>query len=107
MNFFVPLEGVPSPAAADDLWHKARTLLAANGFPTATRRFHSLFLTRGGEPRILQVGLDDEDGGDLILLILEAADAPYYWVCTLYGVLEGVPIPVPAAEVVWAVEFEP
>jgi hypothetical protein len=105
VNFFIPLGD--DPAKADYLWHGARELLHATGFPTLERRIHSLFYSRGGVPRVVQVGAGEGDYGEPVLLIFQAADAPFYWVCTiLNGIIEGTPIPVPASEVVCAVPFD-
>jgi len=106
MKFFMPLAGDQSKA--DELWELARELMEACGFPTEPRRIHSLFFHRGEEPRVFQVDLENDETDDPVLVIFRAADAPFYWVCTmLNGLIDGAPIPVPARTVTRAVEFEP
>jgi hypothetical protein len=106
MNFFIPLDGDPS--MAETLWRGTRELLRATGFPTRDERIQSLFVSCGPEPRVVQVSIDDEDSGEPVLMIFRAADAPFFWVCTmLQGLAEGPPIPVPASKVICATPFEP
>lgn len=56
----------------------------------------------------MQVGVEEEDSGELVLFIFEASDAPIYWVCTICnGLAEGSPMPVPASKLVYLVPFDP
>lgn len=105
MNFFIPLDGDSS--RAEHLWRCARDLLRENGFPTRERRIHALYFWRDAEPRVLQVGLDEEISGEPVLMIFRAADAPFYWVCTMTnGMVDGSPIAVPESRVSCAVPFD-
>lgn len=104
MNFFIPLDGDQS--LAESLRRRARELLHETGFPTEDRRIHSLYCSIGGEPRVVQVGADGDDG-ELVLMIFRAAGAPFYWVCTMAsGLFEGSPIPVPASQVACVIPFD-
>lgn len=106
MNFFIPLAG-GGGAKDEHLWRCARDLLHENGFPTRKRRIHALYFWRDAEPRILQVGMEEEISGEPVLMIFRAADAPFYWVCTMtQGVVDGSPIPVPESRVSCAVGFD-
>jgi hypothetical protein len=105
MNFFIPLDC--NRPKAERLWRTARELLDEIGFPTRERRIHSLFYWRGDEQRVLQVGLDDALSAEPVLMIFHAANAPFYWVCTmLNGLVDGSPIAVPESEVVCVVGFD-
>ncbi|HEX8572008.1 MAG TPA: hypothetical protein VF759_04595 [Allosphingosinicella sp.] len=105
MKYFFPVTS--NEARAEFFWERCRDLLADNGFRTTRRRIHALYFRREGEPRIYQVGVQDPDTGELVLLIYRAANAPFYWVCTPgFGLLELAPIPVPASAVTKAVDFE-
>ena len=104
MKYFFPL--AESDRRAEYYWRGARRLLEEAGFPTQSRRIHALAFRRGEETRYLQVGVEDGDTGEPVLLIFRAADAPYYWVCTpCHGLLGGAPIAVPDREGTWAVDF--
>ena len=106
MKFFMPL--ADDQSRAGELWELARELMAGCGFPTERRRIHSLFFRRAEVPRVFQVGLENDEAPDPVLIILKAADAPFYWVCTmLNGLIDGAPIPVPSCAVRRVVEFEP
>jgi hypothetical protein len=106
MNFFLPV--ADDASQAEMLWRGSREMLRMKGFSTRERRIHSLYLERGtGEPRVLQVGVEEEESGEPVLLIFEAADAPFYWVCTISnGLAEGTPIPVSASKVKHEIPFD-
>jgi hypothetical protein len=103
MKFFLPF--APSPEEAEICWEASRTILAETGFPTLRRRIQALAFLREDEARYLQVGVEDGETGEMVLLILRARNAPFYWVCTpRFGLLDLPPLPVPARGT-WAVEF--
>ena len=104
MKFFIPITS--HRGQAERLWNGMRTLLAERGLPTETRRIHSLFFRAEGEPRVLQVGMDDNETGEPVIFIYRAANAPFYWVVTpANGIFGGAPMPV-AAEGTRVVPFD-
>ena len=105
MKFFVPQ--APDDAQAEYFWQGMRLVLADRGMPTEPRRIHSLFFRAAGEPRVLQVGVEDSETLEPVVTIYRAADAPFYWVVTpAYGIIEGAPMPVAVAGT-RAVDFGP
>ena len=104
LRYFFPL--AENERRAEYYWRAARLLLREAGFPTEPRRIQAVAFRRGEETRYLQVGMEDGDSGEPVLLSFRAADSPYYWVCTpWHGLLGCAPIPVPDKEGTWAVDF--
>ena len=104
MKFFLPITA--DPARAEYCWHASRMILEEAGFPTLPQRIQALAYWREDEARYLQVGVDEPDNGETVLLIFRAANAPFFWICTpTFGLLERPPIAVPARNGTWAVEF--
>jgi hypothetical protein len=104
MKFFLPITA--DQAEAEHLWEGMRLLLASRGLPTDSSRIHSLWFRSEGEPRVLQVGVEDSETFETIVSIYRAANAPFYWVLTpSYGILEGTPMPI-ATEGTKAVHFD-
>jgi hypothetical protein len=105
MKFFLPFAS--NPDQAEYCWGASRRILAEAGFPTLRRRIQALAFVRDDEARYLQVGVEEADTGEPVLLILEARNAPFYWVCTpTFGLLALPPLAVPARTGTWAVEFD-
>lgn len=91
MKFFVPYSSEESPA--EHVWQATRDFLAAQGLATNERRISKLAFTRGGEHHVIKVGGRYPDLHEDVLIILQAADAPTYYVCTPNrGVVRGAPL---------------
>lgn len=88
MRFFVPK--CDTPAEAQHVWEATREFLASEGCQTEPRKIWKVAYKVAGQPQVLKVG--DRRLGEEVLVILKAADASRYFICTAtHGVIQGAP----------------
>jgi|GEM_PF-1682637 len=106
MNFFVPC--TESLEEAEAVCVAVRSNLEAQGLPTELRRIWRLAYRSEAEGDRADVGGTLEETGERILLILHAADRPFWYVCThKRGVVDNQPFMIPDGLHCATVEFEP
>jgi hypothetical protein len=90
MRFFVPK--CDTPSEAQEVWQAVRQFLASEGFVSEPRKIWKVAYKQEGRPMVLKVGDPHPDTGEEVLVILKAADASCYFVCTASsGVVQGRP----------------
>jgi hypothetical protein len=90
MRFFVPK--CDTPAEALEVWQATRQFLESEGLISEPRKIWKVAYKEEGRPQVLKVGDPHPTTGEEVLIILKAADASEYFICTASaGVVQGRP----------------